>query len=153
MRRARNSICFKIGLASAFGVALLPLFVALLHLMPASAMMPMAHHAAAVHREHDDHTTGAMPDVASASAAVIDEDCHPPGEPCDDDPLPPRSMGAHCPLCLWLQGLHALPAPAAPALRLPTTHVVMVQRYEAPRDHSVTHTTSQPRAPPITPDV
>lgn len=152
MRMARKSTWFRIGLASAFAVALLPLVVALLHLMPASAMMPMKHHAAAAHHEHEDHASGAVPDMVAASAKVIDGDCHPPGEPCPDDPLPP-GMGAHCPLCLWLQGLHALPAPAAPALRLPTTHAVVVQRYEAPRDHSLTYATSQPRAPPISPAV
>lgn len=148
MRGARKSIWFKIGLAPALGVALLPLFVALLHLMPASAMMMAAHHTETI--QHDDSATGAIPNIVSASVAAIDEDCHPPGEPCDDDPLP-RGTGAHCPLCLWLQGLHALPAPAAPALRLPSTHVVVVQRYDAPRNRSVVYTTSQPRAPPISP--
>ena len=93
---------------------------------------------------------GVEPTDANTEAATVEEDCHPPGEPCDD---PPRSMGMHCPLCLWLQGLHALPAPTTPALRLPVARVVMVQRYEAPLDHSFVQTTSQPRAPPISPIV
>ncbi len=149
MRGVRKSIWFKIGVAPALGVALLPLLIALLHLAPVDAATMAAHHES----EPYHHTAASETRAAEGEVvATLDEDCHPPGEPCDDDPLP-RSTGEHCPLCLWLQGLHALPAPAAPALRLPSTHVVVVQRYDAPRDHSVTRTTSQPRAPPLSPAV
>ncbi len=149
MRGTRRSIWFRLGLAPAFGAAILPLLIALFHLAPVDAAMMAAHHAS------EPHHHAATPETIAVDGEVVaalDEDCHPPGEPCDDEPLP-RNAGEHCPLCLWLQGFHALPAPAAPALRLPATRVVVVHRYETPRDHSVVRTTSQPRAPPISPAV
>lgn len=149
MRGTRRSIWFRLGLAPAFGAAILPLLIALFHLAPADAAMMAAHHDSEPHH----HATMVETTAADGEAlAAIDEDCHPPGEPCDHDSLPP-SMGEHCPLCLWLQGFHALPAPAMPALRLPATRVIVVHRYDAPRDHSVVQATSQPRAPPISPAV
>lgn len=157
MRAARTKICLKIGLIPAFCSALLPVVVALFHLMPVMmmpAMMPpsmavplapMAHHASARH-EHHNQTAVEMASADLESVAAVDEACHPPGEPCDD---PPRTMGMHCPFCLWLQGFHALPAPVAPALRLPSTSIAVVPRYEAPITRHITQSTSQPRAPPI----
>jgi hypothetical protein len=148
MRGARRSIWFRLGLAPAFGAGLLPLLIALFHLAPASAMMMAGHHASEPHH----HAATVEAAAADDAPAAIDEDCHPPGEPCDDHPLP-SSIGEHCPLCLWLQGFHVLPAPVMPALRLPASRVIVVHRYDAPRGHSVVQTTSQPRAPPISPAV
>ena len=156
MRAARTKICLKIGLIPAFCSALFPMVVALFHLMPAMmlpAMMPgmavplapVAHHISARH-EHHNQAAVEMASADLASVATVGDDCHAAGEPCDD---PPRTMGMHCPFCLWLQGFHALPAPVAPALRLPSARVVVVQHYEAPITRHVSQSTSQPRAPPI----
>lgn len=157
MRPRWSTIWLKTGLVPAFCAALLPVVVALFHLMPAMAYAPAPHpaatHHAAAHHSHEHHGEADAESAVAAMepAAAVEEDCHPPGEPCDDPPS--HRMGPHCPLCLWLQGLHVLPAPVAPALRLPSTRAVIVERYEAPTVRSFAQSSSQPRAPPISPAV
>jgi hypothetical protein len=151
--RSVRTIWLKTGVWPAFGAALLPMLVALFHLMPAMGYGPAspaqpqpAHHA------HHQNTASDV-DLAAASSdtqTAFNESCHPPGQPCD---TAPRDRGMHCPLCLWLQGFHALPAPIAPALRMPSVQIVMVQRHEVPAGRSFIQFTSQARAPPLSPAV
>ena len=150
MRTARQRTWLKMGVWPAGLSALLPIVVALFHLMPVMAVVPAApppvsHHEAAHHQpmHHGDHGK------ASASLAAHQvEDSQPAA---DSHGGAPHNNRPHCPLCYFLQGLHALPAPQAPALRLPAARSVIVERYEAPIRRSATITTSQPRAPPPSP--
>jgi len=148
MRSAKQRTWLKIGVWPAGLSALLPVVVALFHLMPATmpamAVTPTAHQPSS-HHEQPHH--GAASDNL---AAIAVEDCHPSDE---SDGGAPHNTGPHCPLCFFLQGLHALPAPQAPALRLPSARVVMVGRYESPTGNFDIRPTSQPRAPPVSPTV
>jgi hypothetical protein len=138
MHAPKRVIWLKIGTWPAFCAALLPVLVALLHLMPAMAAGPVGH------SEHHEHAAVAGEGVA------LQNHCHPPDEPRDD--APQKGM-AHCPLCLWLQAFHALPAPLATALPLPSAQPFVVTRREQPVACSSLHVFSQPRAPPISPTV
>jgi hypothetical protein len=136
MRAPKRTIWLKIGTWPAFCAALLPVLVALLHLMPAITAMPASHH------EHQEHA------ALVGESAAHQGDCHPPDEPCDDTP---QKGLAHCPLCFWLQGFHALPAPVTAALSVPTARPFVVTRHEQPIARSSHNISSQPRAPPISP--
>ena len=150
MRTARQRTWLKLGVWPAGLSALLPVVVALFHLMPVMAAAPAAHPPSSHHEQahHEPMHHGAHGE-ANAAAAVHNAEASLPADPSDG--RAPHHNRPHCPLCFFLQGLHALPAPQAPALRLPSARAVMVERYEAPRRHIATVTTSQPRAPPLFP--
>jgi hypothetical protein len=135
MRAPKRAIWLKIGTWPAFCAALLPVLVALLHLAPAIAAGP----------------AGPYGHVARAGeGAALQNYCHPPNEPRDGAP---QKGVAHCPLCLWLQAFHALPAPLATALPVPSAQPFIVTRREQPVARSSLRVFSQPRAPPISPAV
>lgn len=140
---------FRIGLGSAFVTALLPVLVALFHLLPAAqSAMPAAHSAAASpHHQHAAHHEHAAPlEVAVVLAKASQADCSPSGAPCDQ---PPRHAVGHCPLCFWLQGLHALPAPDVAAAPLPSGTAQTLPGYEPVFAGTHLFVATQPRAPPI----
>jgi hypothetical protein len=156
--RSVRTIWLKIGVWPAFGAALLPMLVALFHLMPAMAYGPAfpsqpqpAHHAQHQSAASDVSLAAASSDTQTA----VNENCHLPGQAGDTAPrgTVPRDRGMHCPLCLWLQGFHALPAPIAPGLRMPSVQIVMAQRHEVPAGRFFLQFTSQARAPPFSPAV
>jgi hypothetical protein len=126
----------RVGLWPALATALLPVIVALFHLLPsAHGTQPAAHHAS-----HAIHAA-----AEAAPTAADDPDCHPPGAPCDEQP---RRAPGHCPLCFWLQGIHALPAPDALPAPQPG-RVALVLPWHRPQLVAIRHAiAAQPRAPP-----
>jgi hypothetical protein len=122
-------------LGAAFVTALLPVFVALIHLAPAASAEPSSHH----HRD-------VLPVEAGVLAAAVEPDCHPPGIPCDEKP---RQTAGHCPLCFWLQGLHVLPVPDTTAAPLPNSTAVALSWHEPVFVTIRLSITAQPRAPPV----
>lgn len=129
-----RALWFRIGLGAAFVTALLPVFVALIHLAPTASAEPSSHH----HRH-------VLPAEAGMLAAAIEPDCHPPGIPCDEQP---QQRSDHCPLCLWLQGFHVLPAPGATATP-PNGSAMALPWHESVSLSLRISITTQPRAPPV----
>jgi DNA-binding transcriptional LysR family regulator len=125
----------RIGFGAAFVTALLPVLVALLHLLPPAVHVePKAHHHHAAH-------VGLV--HGQAHAAV---EYQAPDTPRDGES---RSKIGHCPLCLWLQGFHALPAPDAIAAPVAGIAVIALP-WHAPAFVAIrVSVTAQPRAPPV----
>ena len=161
----RQHIWFKFALGPALGAALLPLIVALLHLMPpqgqraADAAMAPGRAVTAATMEHGAHRDGvhgrAAPDGApslhgSHHATVT---CGPPSEGVADGERPASpSARPHCPLCLWLQAFHILPPPNAPVVAcLPSEATDIFAPLDLRLDGARLTQLPQARAPPSSP--
>lgn len=148
MSRSTRALWFRIGLGVAFATAVLPVLVALLHLMPVEVRDAPAHqphaqpmHAAAVgtHAEMPAHKAHQHEAPVAPLRDTSDS-------PRDEQPW---QAAGHCPLCFWLQGLHALPAPDASPVPLPSGIAAALPRYEPSVRDARFATNTQPRAPPI----
>lgn len=135
MARSMQASWRRIGLAASFVIALLPVLVALLHLLP-----PAVHAEPKAHHQHARHA-GLVYDPSPAAEYQT------PDTPRDGDS---RSSVGHCPLCFWLQGFHALPTPdvvAATPLRSGTARAL--PWHESDFVLLRLSSATQPRAPPI----
>lgn len=151
----KREFWLKLGLWPAVFVALAPMVVALLHLAPMAppSGRPAVHHAAEhqpkrqAHHHHD-HAAGAH-DIAALDDAAP-EDRHAAAAPPETQPAdtPSHHARPHCPLCLWLQGFHALPAPEAIVLRRQQERAVALVQRDTPFRIAAIRATAQARAPP-----
>jgi hypothetical protein len=155
--RAQRAIWLKLGLWPAILVALAPIVVALFHLAPMPMMMtmmqaerPAVHHRATPSQSqqpaHHHHGHGAAADdnAIQLAAAPPEEEC----PPAEQQGVPSHQAQPHCPLCLWLQGFHALPAPDIALLRQPREHTATFIARETTVSVVTFRAAAQPRAPP-----
>lgn len=130
-----RALWVRIGLGTALVTALLPVLVALLHLLPAVLHAePEAHHQHALHAQAD-------PLLAEANVKTSQAPDAPRREP--------TQTAGHCPLCFWLQGFHALPAPEAIAAPVANAAVMALLWHEPAFVAIRLSITAQPRAPPV----
>lgn len=136
MAKSMQASWRRIGLGAAFVTALLPVLVALLHLLP-----PAVHAAPNAHHQHASHAALVYDHPSAAEYQT------PPDAPRHGDS---RSSVGHCPLCFWLQGFHALPAPdVVAATPLPSGTARALPWHEPDFVLVRLSGATQPRAPPI----
>jgi hypothetical protein len=135
MARSMRVLGFRIGLGAAFVTALLPVLVALLHLLP-----PAIHAEPKEHHHHAAHV-GLVHGQAHAAAEYQAPDTSRDGES--------RSKIGHCPLCFWLQGSHALPPPDTIAAPAAVATAIALPWHEPTFVAIRLSITAQPRAPPV----
>lgn len=143
---ATRAIWLKWGLWPAMIVALAPIAIALLHLLPAAtaAEQPIAVQRPVLEQRSAHHGEPRTITVAEFDALIAAD-----AEHCSPQPgAPAHQTQPSCPLCYWLQGFHVLPSPDGPLLALPRRHVLTFITRDLALSITTFRLAAQPRAPP-----